>query len=50
MLLPALSEGSTKYGEKSSDLQGNIVDALLSGLTEYKAEMVKCGKIQVVNQ
>ena len=45
----ALGEGFAKFGEKSSNLQGNIVDALISGLTEYKAEMVRCGKIPVVN-
>jgi hypothetical protein len=46
----ALGEGFTKYGEKSSNLQGNIVDALISGLNEYRTEMVRCGKIPVVNQ
>ena len=41
----ALGDGFKKYGDKGSNLQGNIVDALIAGLNEYRSEMVRCGKI-----
>jgi len=45
-----LGEGFTRYGQGTSNTHGNIVDALISSLTEYRSEMVRCGKIPVVNQ
>lgn len=44
-----IGEGFTRYGQGGSNTHGNIVDALLAGLTEYRAEMVKLGKILVVH-
>ena len=41
----ALGDGFKKYGDKGSNFQGNIVDALIAGLNEYRSEMVRCGKI-----
>src|SRR3954447_25877485 len=46
----AVGDGFAKYGDKDSNKQGNIVEALISSLETYKAEMIRCGKITTVNQ
>ena len=44
--LLALSAAFTAYSNKEHNQHGNIVDALISGLKEYKARMQDLGIIQ----
>ena len=44
--LLALSAGFAAYAQKGYNQHGNIVDALISGLTEYKEKMKELGIIK----
>lgn len=47
--LSSVADAVTAYGVQDNNLEGNIVDGLIAGLTRYRDEMAAIGRITVVN-